>query len=185
MKTKWFGLTCVTILTVLSLGGCGCFMQQMAGETAPPPAPQAQTIAPEAKEVIPVPQAAPAPVVAAGPVAAAAVASALLTDINFDFDKYNIRPGDAEILTKDFEWFKANPGKKARIEGHCDERGTVEYNLVLGQKRADSAKAYLINLGVDGKLLETISYGKEKPLDPGHNEGAWAKNRRVHFAPVN
>jgi peptidoglycan-associated lipoprotein len=71
-----------------------------------------------------------------------------------------------------------------RIEGNCDERGTVEYNLVLGQKRADSTKGYLINLGVDGKLLGTISYGKEKPVDPGHNEAAWAKNRRAHFLPL-
>jgi peptidoglycan-associated lipoprotein len=182
MKTKWFGLTCLTILTVLSFSGCGCFMQQMEGEKAPPPPPPAQVVAPEVKAEIPVP-AAPPPPPAEAP-APAAVAAATLTDINFDFDKYNIRPGDADILKKDFEWFKANPGKKARIEGYCDERGTVEYNLVLGQKRADSAKAYLMNLGADGKLLETISYGKEKPLDPGHNEEAWAKNRRAHFTPV-
>ncbi len=71
-----------------------------------------------------------------------------------------------------------------RIEGNCDERGTVEYNLALGQKRADAAKAYLVNLGVDGKRLETVSYGKEKPVDPGHNEEAWAKNRRDHFTSL-
>jgi peptidoglycan-associated lipoprotein len=176
---KSFGLIFLVILTVLSLGGCGCFMQQMAGEKAPPPAPAAQVVAPEVKPEIPVPAAPPAP--AAAP---AAVAAAMLTDVHFDFDKYNIRPGDAEILKKDFEWFKENPGQKARIEGHCDERGTVEYNLVLGQKRADSAKSYLMNLGVDGKLLETVSYGKEKPIDPGHNEEAWAKNRRAHFLPL-
>ena len=79
------------------------------------------------------------------------------------------------------EWFKANPGKKMRVEGNCDERGTVEYNLALGQKRADAAKAYIVNLGVDGKALETVSYGKERPVDPAHNEAAWAKNRRAHF----
>ncbi len=80
-------------------------------------------------------------------------------------------------------WFRdtANRGKKVRIEGHCDERGTVEYNLVLGQKRADSTRNFLVGLGADGRLLETISYGKEKPVDPGHNEEAWAKNRRAHF----
>ena len=181
MKVKSFGLIFVVILMVLSLGGCGCFMQQMAGEKAPPPAGPVTAVAPEVKPEIPVPAAPVAP--AAAPAAVAAAAA--LTDINFDFDKYNIRPGDAEILKKDFEWFKANPGKKARIEGHCDERGTVEYNLVLGQKRADSAKSYLMNLGADGKLLETVSYGKEKPIDPGHNEAAWAKNRRVHFLPLN
>jgi peptidoglycan-associated lipoprotein len=180
MKVKSFGLIFVVILTVLSLGGCGCFMQQMAGETAPPPAGPVVAVAPEVKPEIPVPAGPAAP--GAAP---AAIAAAALADINFDFDKYNIRPGDAEILKRDFEWFKANPGKKARIEGNCDERGTVEYNLVLGQKRADSTKSYLMNLGADGKLLETISYGKEKPIDPGHNEEAWAKNRRAHFSPLN
>jgi peptidoglycan-associated lipoprotein len=146
-------------------------MQQMKGETPPPPPPPAQVVAPETKKEIPV-AAAPAP--AAAPIVA-------LNDINFDFDKYNIRTGDAETLKSNAEWFKANPGKKMRVEGNCDERGTVEYNLALGQKRADAAKAYIVNLGVDGKALETVSYGKERPADPGHNEAAWAKNRRAHF----
>jgi peptidoglycan-associated lipoprotein len=108
----------------------------------------------------------------------------MLKDINFDFDKYNIRPGDAETLKNNLEWFKANQGKRVRIEGNCDERGTVEYNLVLGQKRADSAKNYLANLGVDGKVLDTISYGKERPVCTEKNEDCWAKNRRAHFAPL-
>jgi peptidoglycan-associated lipoprotein len=172
MKTKSFGLILFVILASLSLGGCGCFMQQMKGETPPPPAPQAQVVAPEAKPVI--------PVVTPPPPAAVIV----MKDINFDFDKYNIRPGDAEILKQNAEWFKANSGKKVRVEGYCDERGTIEYNLVLGQKRADSAKSYLANLGIDAKLIETVSYGKEKPLDPGHNEAAWAKNRRAQFLPI-
>ena len=152
-------------------------MQKMAGEKPAPPAGPAAAVAPEVKPEIPV--SAPA-----APGTAAAIAVPMLADVNFDFDKYNIRPGDAEILKKDFDWIKANPGQKARIEGNCDERGTVEYNLVLGQKRADSVKSYLMNLGADGKLLETVSYGKEKPLDPGHNEAAWAKNRRAHFTPL-
>ena len=115
--------------------------------------------------------------------APAEVSAAGLAEIYFDFDKYNIRPGDAEILKKDYEWFGSN-SSRVRIEGNCDERGTVEYNLVLGQKRADAAKGYLVNLGVDASRLDTISYGKEKPVDPGHNEAAWAKNRRDHFAPL-
>ncbi len=140
------------------------------GNTAPA-APPAVVTPPEAKPVVPV----------APPVVAVS-----LKDINFDFDKYNIREGDAAILKENLNWFKAqeNSGKKVRVEGHCDERGTVEYNLVLGQKRADSAKNFLVNLGADGRLLETISYGKERPLDPAHNEEAWAKNRRVHFQPM-
>lgn len=170
---KSVGLISLVILMAISLGGCGCFMQRAAGEQAAPAAAAPKVVAPEAKPAMPV-----------APPAAAAAAVMALSDIHFDFDKYNIRPKDAEILKKNAEWFKANAGKKARIEGHCDERGTVEYNLVLGQKRADSTKAYLVNLGVDGKTLETVSYGKEKPIDPGHNEEAWAKNRRAHFLPL-
>jgi peptidoglycan-associated lipoprotein len=107
-----------------------------------------------------------------------------LKDIHFDFDRYVIRPEDAEILKQDSGWFQENPGTRVRIEGNCDERGTVEYNLVLGQKRADSAKSYLATLGIDPKMLDTISYGKERPVDPAHNEEAWAKNRRDHFVPL-
>jgi peptidoglycan-associated lipoprotein len=178
MKMKSFGLLVLVALLGLSLGGCGCFMQQMKGETAPPPAPSAAVVAPpEQKKEVVVPKEAPPP--AAAPAAVAAG----LQDIFFDFDKYNIRPGDAEVLKKNYDWFKANQGK-VRIEGNCDERGTVEYNLVLGQKRADAAKNYLANLGVDTKRMETVSYGKEKPVDPGHNEAAWAKNRRDHFTPL-
>jgi len=165
MKTKSFGLILFVILASLSLGGCGCFMQQMKGETPPPQAPQAQIVAPEAKPVMPVETQPAAPAIA-------------MKDVKFDFDKYNIRPADAEILKQNSEWFKANSGKKARIEGYCDERGTIEYNLVLGQKRADSAKSYLGTLGVDTKQIETVSYGKEKPLDLGHNEAAWAKKQK-------
>ncbi len=118
------------------------------------------------------------------PKAVAPRPAVVLMDIYFAFDKYNIRPKDAAILRKNYEWFKANPGKKVRIEGHCDERGTVEYNLALGQKRADSAKAFLVSLGVSPELLETVSYGKEKPFDPRHNQEAWARNRRAHFVPI-
>jgi peptidoglycan-associated lipoprotein len=171
MKVKSFGLILFVILISLSLSGCGCFGQKMKGETPAPAAPQAQVIAPEAKPVMPVETPAPAAVSA-------------MKDVNFDFDKYNIRPADAEILKQNADWFRANPGKKVRIEGYCDERGTTEYNLVLGQKRADSSKSYIGNLGVDTKLMETVSYGKEKPIDPGHNEAAWAKNRRAQFLPV-
>jgi len=108
----------------------------------------------------------------------------MLQDINFDFDKYAIRPADAELLKKNVDWFKANPGQKVRIEGNCDERGTVEYNLALGQKRADSAKNYLAGLGTDASLLDTVSYGKERPTCTEHNEDCWAKNRRDHFEPL-
>lgn len=105
----------------------------------------------------------------------------LLNDIHFDFDKYNIRPGDAEILKENAVLLKKYPKVKVQIEGHCDERGTNEYNMALGERRANSAKKYLIKLGVQEDRVPTVSYGEERPLDPGHNEGAWAKNRRDHF----
>ncbi len=106
--------------------------------------------------------------------------SNLLKDIHFDFDRYNIRPGDAEILRENAALLKKNPKVKIQIEGNCDERGTTEYNLALGERRANSAKKYLVSLGISESRISTISYGKERPLDPGHNEEAWAKNRRDH-----
>ena len=105
----------------------------------------------------------------------------LLKDIHFDFDKYDIRPVDAEILKENAALLAKVPDVKIQIEGHCDERGTVEYNLALGERRANSAKKYLISLGIPESRISTISYGKERPLDPGHNEEAWAKNRRDHM----
>ena len=118
-----------------------------------------------------------------GPSQQSALAS-VLQDVYFDFDRYNIRPGDAETLKEDYAWIRLNTGGKVRIEGNCDERGTVEYNLALGQKRADTAKAFLGQPGADTSRLDTVSYGKEKPVDQGHNEEAWAKNRRDHFTPI-
>lgn len=106
--------------------------------------------------------------------------SSLLKDIHFDFDKYDIRPADAEILKGNAALLTRYPKMKIQIEGHCDERGTVEYNLALGERRANSTKKYLITLGLAGDRVSAISYGKERPLDPGHNEEAWAKNRRGH-----
>ncbi len=178
MKIKSFGLVLLVVVVAFGLAACGCFQQKMRGEAAPPAAPEQKTVvAPEKKEAIVVNKGeGPG---AAGAAEAAAFASAV-HEIYFDFDKYNIRPGDAETLNKNYEYLKAHPGK-VRIEGNCDERGTVEYNLALGQKRADAAKSYLTNLGADSGSLETVSYGKEKPVDPGHDEAAWAKNRRDNF----
>ena len=104
-----------------------------------------------------------------------------LKDIHFDFDQYNIHPEDRRILSSHADFLLKNKNVKMVIEGNCDERGTAEYNLALGQRRAEEAMKYLLNSGVDKKRIKTISYGKERPLDPAHNEEAWAKNRRDHF----
>ncbi len=106
--------------------------------------------------------------------------SKLLKDIHFDFDKYEIRPGDAEILKQNAALLQKFLNVKIQIEGHCDERGTNEYNLALGERRANSTKKYLLSLGIAADRISTISYGEERPEDPGHNEEAWAKNRRAH-----
>ncbi len=176
MKTRCLGLLLVAVFVAFSLAGCGCFIQAQKGEAPPPKPPEEQKMAAQGeKQEVPVPPAPGAP---------AAMAVPGLNNIYFDFDRYNIRPGDAEILKKDLDWFKANANTKVRIEGNCDERGTVEYNLALGQKRADAAKNYLIGLGVDAKGLDTISYGKERPVCTEHNEGCWAQNRRDAFVPI-
>ena len=104
----------------------------------------------------------------------------LLKDIHFDFDRYDIRRGDEEILKENAALLKKYPKTKIQIEGHCDERGTVEYNLALGERRANNTKKYLVSLGIASNRISTISYGKERPLDNGHNEEAWAVNRRAH-----
>lgn len=110
--------------------------------------------------------------------------STLLKTIHFDFDKYDIRPGDAEILKENAAVLKKYPNLKIQIEGHCDERGTEAYNLALGERRATSTKNYLISLGISPDRITTISYGEERPIDPGHNEEAWAKNRRAQFVII-
>ncbi len=102
-------------------------------------------------------------------------------DIYFDFDSIQLTPQAQEILTKKAKWLRDNPAATVTIEGHCDNRGTNEYNLALGEGRAQSAKIFLMDLGVDVSKLRTISYGEERPLDPQQTESAWAKNRRAHF----
>jgi len=115
------------------------------------------------------------------PQAQAAPEAYEFANIYFDFDKALIKDDSKAILTKHANWLKANNAVNITIAGNCDERGTAEYNLALGQRRADAAAKYLTNLGVAKKRIKTVSYGKEKPLDPGHNEEAWAKNRRDEF----
>lgn len=104
-----------------------------------------------------------------------------LKDAFFDFDHYEIRVDQRAPLASDAEWLKRWPTVKIRIEGHCDERGTAAYNAALGEKRAAEVKEYLATLGVERTRLETISYGEERPFAEGHDESAWARNRRDHL----
>jgi peptidoglycan-associated lipoprotein len=102
-------------------------------------------------------------------------------DIYFEFDSIRLAPGAQEILAQKAAWLRKNPQAKVTIEGHCDDRGTNEYNLALGEGRAQSARAFLVDLGVKESKLISISYGEERPIGRGQNEEAWARNRRAHF----
>jgi peptidoglycan-associated lipoprotein len=104
-----------------------------------------------------------------------------LRDMYFDFDSYELDEEARAILRENSEWLKANTRARVEIEGHCDERGTVEYNLALGAKRARAAKDYLVVLGISGDRLSTISYGEELPVCQEHNEECWQRNRRCNF----
>jgi peptidoglycan-associated lipoprotein len=103
-----------------------------------------------------------------------------LQDVHFDYDRYDLRQEDRSTLQANAQWLKDNPKAKVEIEGHCDDRGTVEYNLALGAKRAKAVKDYLVSLGTASDRLSTISYGEELPLCREDNEACWSRNRRAH-----
>ncbi|HEY3275837.1 MAG TPA: OmpA family protein [Syntrophorhabdaceae bacterium] len=107
--------------------------------------------------------------------------SALFKDIRFDYDSYSVKADDIPRLRDIGKWLSENRTVGVTVEGHCDERGTQEYNLMLGQKRAEVVKDYLVKAGVDEKRIKAVSFGKEAPIDPGHSEEAFAKNRRAHL----
>lgn len=102
-------------------------------------------------------------------------------DIYFDFDSYVLTDPAKKVLDSKVEFLKRYPKVRVTVEGHCDERGTNEYNLALGERRANSAYQYLVNSGISPQRLGTVSYGEERPIAAGHDEAAWAKNRRAHF----
>lgn len=108
-----------------------------------------------------------------------------LFTVYFDFDKSSLTPEAKAILAENARTLLAHPDMRIRIEGHCDERGTVEYNLALGERRALSVRNYLVNYGVAPERMTIISYGKERPVDPRHTPEAWAKNRRAEFVELN
>ena len=151
---------------------------------APPPPPPAPAPAaptpPPATSSTPPPAATPTPAPATPPRPSEFAANANLKDIHFDFDKYDIKPEAARILDANATWLKANARNLVLIEGHCDERGTAEYNLALGERRAKSTMNYLVGQGVQANRITIISYGKERPLCTEKTEACWAMNRRAH-----
>jgi len=164
MKKKLLQGSIIPLILFLILAIGGCCHKKMV-EPAPAPLP---TTAVEPAPVVEEPAPAPEPVAMISP----------LDPIYFDFDKSNLKPDAIATLDKDAESLKKNPEMKVQIEGNCDERGTNEYNMALGDRRAVSGMKYLVTLGIAAERMTTISYGEERPLDPGHNESAWAKNRR-------
>jgi peptidoglycan-associated lipoprotein len=104
-----------------------------------------------------------------------------VSDINFDYDSSSINANAREILKASANYFMKNRISSIIIEGHCDERGTAEYNMALGERRAQETKKYLVNLGIKESIMKTVSFGEENPLNPDSNEDAWAANRRAHF----
>lgn len=104
-----------------------------------------------------------------------------LADVYFGYDSAELSDAARATLEQHAAWLKAHPGARVSVEGHCDERGTVEYNLALGEQRAKTVADYLATLGVSAQRLGSVSFGKERPVETGHDEAAWAKNRRAHF----
>ena len=147
-------------------------------EGAPTTAAPPRAMAPQAPPATAAPQ---APATTARPSPREFMAVADLKDIHFDFDKYDIRPGDAKVLDTNAAWLKSNANQLVLIEGHCDERGTNEYNLALGERRAKSTMNYLVSQGVQASRITIISYGEERPTCSEKNEACWGKNRRSHF----
>lgn len=108
----------------------------------------------------------------------------VMDTIYFEFDQATLSDLAKDTLVRNAEWLRSNPNARVQVEGNADERGTPEYNLALGERRAAAVKSYLASLGIDGNRLPTISYGEERPADPAHGEDAWAKNRRVDFTTM-
>ena len=153
-----------------------------AGAATPPPTMAAPTPAPATMQPSgPAPGPAPARPADARPDVKTFTSIPELKDVFFDFDKYDIRPDDSRTLDANAGWFKSNPNHLILIEGHCDERGTNEYNLALGERRAKATMNYLVSQGVQASRITIISYGEERPVCTEKTEECWSKNRRAQF----
>ena len=185
--TRVWGTT-VLLLVVMSVAGCGKKQAPIA-RPMPPPFPGAISTPSSRPPAPPEPVAEPT-IVPPEPVRDDAIASASLDDLNrnsplkpvfFDYNSSDLSPDAQRALDENAATIKKYPSWAVTIEGHCDERGTAEYNLALGERRSVAARAYLVSLGIPADRVRTVSYGKEFPFDPGHDEAAFRKNRRAHF----
>jgi peptidoglycan-associated lipoprotein len=170
-KKMWLMVVLFLVVPVLMFT-FGCQKKVVTEAKAPAPA------------AAPAPAPAPAPMPAKGPTPTAPPATSMMImqeDIYFDFDRSTLKPAAQDNLTKKADWLRANPNATITIEGNCDDRGTNEYNLALGDRRADSAKAFLVDLGIAASRITTVSYGEERPVCTQQTEECWAKNRRDHF----
>jgi peptidoglycan-associated lipoprotein len=175
-----------TAIIVLALAAVATF--PACGKKTPPPPPAPPPVAPEPPPPAPPPPPKPEVAPQVDEYARLKAMSAdeieklgLLAEIHFDFDRSDIREGDRPILSKNADVLKRFDFLRVTVEGHCDERGTVEYNLALGERRARSAFDYLVSLGVPAERLKTVSYGKEVPVCGESNEECWQRNRRAKF----
>jgi peptidoglycan-associated lipoprotein len=168
-KRIWTRLWIVPLILTVSLAGCAKKVPP------PPPAP------PPAVEATPTPPPAPAPAPAPTPEPTPQIGSGDFQPALFDFDSYTLRDDARTALDGDAKLLRDNPSINLTIEGHCDERGTAEYNQSLGERRAQAARDYLVAAGISATRFQVVSYGKERPFSPGHDEAAWQQNRRAHF----
>lgn len=188
-------LVLVAVATILTIGA-GCAKKKVAAAT-PPPAPEPTRSAPAEPMRATAPRQRETPVVASTPQSRYPDAKtraridellARIEDAYFDYDKHTLRPDAIQALQADStelrDILKDYPDYKLTIEGHCDERGSAEYNMALGEQRADSARDYLVGIGIPSDQLHTVSYGKEKPVCDGHDEACWQKNRRIHIVAM-
>ena len=175
------------VALIVTAAACGGKKPPVARPAPPPPAAAA---APATRPPAPPQPVAEPTIVPAEPVRDDAIAAASLDDLNrtsplkpvfFDYDSSDVSAQGQAVLNENAALMKRYPTWTVTVEGHCDERGTAEYNLALGERRAVSARTYLVSLGIGADRVRTVSYGKEFPFDPGKDESAFAKNRRAHF----
>jgi peptidoglycan-associated lipoprotein len=186
MKSRRVSAVLVTIALAAAIGACAKKKPPVARPIPPPPATGDTTPGPPPKPPEPVRETPmPPEPLASDPLTATDIdvinKNSPFQPVFYEFDSAEVDAGAQKVLNANADILRKYPTWVITIEGHADERGTAEYNLALGERRAASARTYLVSLGIPADRLKTVSYGKEFPFDPGHDESAWAKNRRAHF----